>query len=61
VTDLLNRWRELAPSAIGARVEFTSNGVIRRGITSGIDDVGALLVKVDGRTERIIAGEMTWI
>jgi BirA family biotin operon repressor/biotin-[acetyl-CoA-carboxylase] ligase len=61
VSALLNRWRELAPSASGARVEFTSDGVVRRGVTSGIDDVGALLVKVDGKMERIIAGEMTWL
>jgi hypothetical protein len=31
------------------------------GLTNGIDDEGALLVRVAGRTERVIAGEVTWL
>jgi BirA family transcriptional regulator, biotin operon repressor / biotin---[acetyl-CoA-carboxylase] ligase len=59
--DLFRRWRELAPSACGARVEWTVNGQTHRGTTTGIDDQGALLVREQNRTERIIAGEVTWL
>jgi BirA family transcriptional regulator, biotin operon repressor / biotin---[acetyl-CoA-carboxylase] ligase len=59
--ELFKRWRELAPSAVGARVEWTANGLTHRGTTSGIDDQGALLVREQNRTERIIAGEVVWL
>ena len=58
---LLGRWRELAPTAVGSRVEWAAGGVSRRGVTSGIADDGALLVRVNGETERIFAGEVTWL
>ena len=60
-TRLLERWRELSPSACGARIEWTANGVTHRGTTAGIDERGALLVKTPSRLERIIAGELTWL
>ena len=58
---LFKRWRELAPSAVGARVEWTVNGLAHRGTTAGIDDQGALLVREQNQTARIIAGEVNWI
>jgi hypothetical protein len=30
------------------------------GVTEGIDDRGALLVRVSERIERIVSGELTW-
>lgn len=58
---VLNRWRELAPSARGTRVEWIADGVPRRGTTQGIDDTGALIVS-DGETvRRIVAGELHWV
>jgi hypothetical protein len=30
------------------------------GVTAGIDDRGALLVRIGDRIERIVAGELTW-
>jgi BirA family biotin operon repressor/biotin-[acetyl-CoA-carboxylase] ligase len=60
-TATLNRWRELAPSAMGARVEWMVDGEMLRGTTCGIDDQGALLVRAGGRIERIIAGELNWL
>jgi BirA family transcriptional regulator, biotin operon repressor / biotin---[acetyl-CoA-carboxylase] ligase len=57
---LLERWRALAPTAVGARVEWTENGATRSGTTSGIDDDGALLVRTPDRVERIRSGEVTW-
>src|SRR5262245_52367924 len=58
--DLLTRWRELAPSARGASLEWDSpNGVVA-GVSAGLADDGALLVRVSDRIERIISGELRW-
>jgi BirA family transcriptional regulator, biotin operon repressor / biotin---[acetyl-CoA-carboxylase] ligase len=57
---VLARWRELAPSARGTRVEWDSASGPRRGISEGIADDGALLVRVGGQVERIISGELRW-
>ncbi len=58
---ILDAWRRLAPGATGARVAWTSNAGTATGVTAGIDDLGALLVRVDGRVERIVSGEITWL
>jgi BirA family biotin operon repressor/biotin-[acetyl-CoA-carboxylase] ligase len=58
---VLDRWRALAPSAVGKPVEWTVSGGRHRGITSGIDNDGALLVRVGTRIERIVAGEVSWL
>ena len=58
---VLGRWRELAPSAAGARVEWTRAGRTLQGATAGIDDAGALLVRTGEGVERIIAGELHWL
>ena len=57
---LLARWRQLAPSARGATVEWESPEGARSGRTAGIDDSGALLVNDGSRTERIISGTVRW-
>jgi hypothetical protein len=31
------------------------------GVTAGIDDQGALLVRTEGGVERIVAGEVAWL
>jgi BirA family biotin operon repressor/biotin-[acetyl-CoA-carboxylase] ligase len=54
--DILQAWRAASPSATGTRVEWDG----RRGVTAGIDDAGALLVKTAAGVERIIAGELHW-
>jgi BirA family biotin operon repressor/biotin-[acetyl-CoA-carboxylase] ligase len=59
--DVLARWRELAPSAQGATVEWTTSSGDIRGTSAGIDDDGALLVRVGARLERIISGELRWL
>jgi biotin-(acetyl-CoA carboxylase) ligase len=33
----------------------------RSGVTAGIDDRGALLVRDGERVERIVSGEVTWV
>lgn len=54
--DILQSWRAASPSAIGTHVEWDGH----RGVTAGVDDAGALLVKTAAGTERIIAGELHW-
>jgi len=53
---VLDAWRALAPSSRGRRVRWQT----LTGITAGIDDTGALLVKTAAGLERIIAGEVEW-
>ena len=55
--DILQAWRAASPNAIGTRVEWDG----KHGITAGIDDRGALLVKTATGVERIIAGELRWM
>jgi BirA family transcriptional regulator, biotin operon repressor / biotin---[acetyl-CoA-carboxylase] ligase len=57
---ILDAWRALAPSARGARVSWTTPAGERNGVTAGIDDRGALLVRCDDRINRIVAGELVW-
>ena len=57
---VLSRWRELAPSSRGATVEWDTIRGSVTGTSAGIDDDGALLVRVGDRIERIISGEVRW-
>jgi BirA family biotin operon repressor/biotin-[acetyl-CoA-carboxylase] ligase len=58
--ELIARWRSLAPSTSGAQVEYDTPTGRVIGTASGIADDGALLVRVGGRIERIISGEVVW-
>jgi BirA family biotin operon repressor/biotin-[acetyl-CoA-carboxylase] ligase len=58
---ILSAWRRLAPSLPSALVEWDSPVGIVRGRAEDIDDEGALLVRVAGKVERVIAGEVRWI
>ena len=58
VAALLKRWEALAPSSRGAAVEWSEGPVRRRGVTEGVDDQGALIVRVGGRRERLSGGEV---
>jgi BirA family biotin operon repressor/biotin-[acetyl-CoA-carboxylase] ligase len=58
---LLARWSELSPLARGASVQWETAQGARSGRTAGIDDAGALLVRSEDRTERIISGVVQWI
>ena len=58
---ILNRWRTLSPSSIASTVELDGPSGVRRGTTAGIDTDGALLVRVNGTTERVVSGEVRWV
>jgi len=45
----------------GARVTWKTADGERSGVTAGIDDRGALLVRDGQRVERIVSGEVTWL
>ena len=57
---ILDGWRRRAPASHGARVRWESPAGSQSGITAGIDDRGALLVRTEGGLERIVAGELVW-
>jgi len=61
VGGVLDRWRRMSPSAVGARVEWRTPGGAVRGRTAGLGEDGALLVDRDGRRERVVAGEIVWL
>ena len=58
---ILDAWRSRAPAAVGARVTRKGGNLSEHGITAGIDDRGALLVRIGDRIERIVSGELTWL
>ncbi|MDP1571819.1 MAG: biotin--[acetyl-CoA-carboxylase] ligase [Vicinamibacterales bacterium] len=58
--DILRRWREASPWAVGTRVEWESPSGPQTGETAGIDETGALLVRTTDGIARVIAGEVRW-
>jgi BirA family biotin operon repressor/biotin-[acetyl-CoA-carboxylase] ligase len=58
--EVLKAWRRAAPSAVGTTVAWTTPHGSLTGVTAGIDDDGALLVRTPAGLERLIAGEVTW-
>jgi BirA family biotin operon repressor/biotin-[acetyl-CoA-carboxylase] ligase len=57
---VLARWRALAPSAHGSVITWDTPGGPTSGVAQGIDETGALLVRVRDRVQRIISGELGW-
>ena len=69
---ILDAWRRRSPSSLGTRVTWAPGstagaagtaavtGDTRSGLTAGIDEDGALLVRTSLGTERVVAGELTW-
>ena len=58
---ILDAWRRRAPAAVGARVARSVDGTLVTGVTAGVDDRGALLVRVGDRVEQVVSGELTWL
>jgi BirA family biotin operon repressor/biotin-[acetyl-CoA-carboxylase] ligase len=54
-------WRRYGRAGLGgAAVRWNDQQGVRRGIARDVDDSGALVVDSDGRTERLVAGEVFW-
>jgi len=53
---VLANWEALALSSRGTIVEWSVGAVRRRGISEGIDEQGALMVRVGTRLERLTGG-----
>ncbi|MEP7304077.1 MAG: biotin--[acetyl-CoA-carboxylase] ligase [Acidobacteriota bacterium] len=58
---ILDAWRSRSPSSRGTRVEWDTPVGRQSGVTHGIDNHGALLVRVGDRVERIVGGALTWL
>ncbi|OGA47307.1 MAG: biotin--[acetyl-CoA-carboxylase] ligase [Betaproteobacteria bacterium RIFCSPLOWO2_12_FULL_63_13] len=58
---ILDAWRDRAPASRGAAVAWDTPAGQQSGITAGIDDDGALLVRAGDRVERIVGGEISWL
>ena len=58
---ILDAWRARAPGSHGARVTWETPAGQRSGVTAGVDDAGALLVRTGNGVERIVGGEVIWI
>ena len=58
---ILSAWRTRVPLLRGAPVEWETPHGLQRGRAEDVDATGALLVRVNGRIERLIAGEVRWI
>jgi BirA family biotin operon repressor/biotin-[acetyl-CoA-carboxylase] ligase len=57
---ILDAWRRLAPASVGARVTWQTPAGPQSGVTAGVDEDGALLVRVGARVERMVGGELWW-
>ena len=57
---ILDGWHRRSASSRGTRVSWESASGRQAGVTEGVDDQGALLVRVGDRVERIVAGEVVW-
>jgi len=57
---ILDAWHVRSPGSRGARVQWETPGGARDGVTAGVDEMGALLVRTAAGMERLVAGEVTW-
>jgi BirA family transcriptional regulator, biotin operon repressor / biotin---[acetyl-CoA-carboxylase] ligase len=57
---ILDGWRTRAPGSRDTAVTWSTPSGRQQGVTAGIDDRGALLVRVGDRVETIVGGEVTW-
>ena len=58
---IADAWRRYGRAGLGgAAVRWNDQTGVRRGIARDVDDTGALVVDSDGRSERLVAGEVFW-
>lgn len=59
--DIVSAWREAAAGVRGRVVAWQDRAGDHQGIVEGIDEAGALLVRVPSGIQRIVAGELRWL
>lgn len=57
---MLAEWAAGSPSARGRDVAWREGDDARRGVTAGVDEDGALLVRTGSGLHRLVAGEVIW-
>jgi BirA family biotin operon repressor/biotin-[acetyl-CoA-carboxylase] ligase len=57
---ILDAWRQRSPASRGSRVSWESPTGPKTGVTDGIDDHGALVVRSGSQVDRIVSGEVRW-
>jgi BirA family biotin operon repressor/biotin-[acetyl-CoA-carboxylase] ligase len=58
---VLDAWRVHARPMLGRPVEWDARDGLRHGIAEDVDGSGALLVRAEDGTVRVMAGEVRWI
>ncbi|MDQ3171622.1 MAG: biotin--[acetyl-CoA-carboxylase] ligase [Acidobacteriota bacterium] len=58
--DMLNEWSALSPGARDHAVSWRAGASVRHGVTAGVDEDGALLVRTTDGLEHLVAGEVVW-
>ena len=57
---MLRDWSALSPGARDHAVSWRADDVVLRGMTAGVDEDGALLVRTADGLQRLVAGEVVW-
>jgi BirA family transcriptional regulator, biotin operon repressor / biotin---[acetyl-CoA-carboxylase] ligase len=58
---VVSAWRARGASMLGRRVQWDSAGAVHEGTAERVDDEGALIVKTETGSVRVISGEVRWI
>lgn len=57
---MLHEWTSLSPGARDRAVSWRAGDAVRQGVTAGVDETGALLVRTADGLEHLVAGEVVW-
>jgi BirA family biotin operon repressor/biotin-[acetyl-CoA-carboxylase] ligase len=58
--EVLEAWRRRARPSFGRRVEWGTGAEVHRGVAEDLDGSGALVVRTERGTVRVISGEVRW-
>jgi BirA family transcriptional regulator, biotin operon repressor / biotin---[acetyl-CoA-carboxylase] ligase len=58
---VVDAWKQFGRAGLGGSpVHWNDQQGARHGLARDVDETGALVVETDGRTERLVAGEVLW-
>jgi BirA family biotin operon repressor/biotin-[acetyl-CoA-carboxylase] ligase len=58
--DVVADWRDRAARTLGRAVEW-NDGAVKTGVAHDVDEHGALIIRTNGGTVRLISGELRWL